>query len=97
MKKLVLILMGGMLQSCGEQPTADFSWSPETPRVNQEVTFVNTSVDANRYDWNLGNMTISRETNPSNTYTSPGDYIVDLTARNGLRSDVKTVVITVTP
>ena len=42
-------------------------------------------------------MKISSDANPKNVYATSGDFIVDLTARNGVKSDTKTVTITVVP
>ena len=97
MKKLTIIICIVLLSGCGKKPVANFTWSPQNPKAGQEVQFTNTSIDAKSYDWNLGNMKISSETNPKNTYTNAGDYIVDLTAHNGLKSDTKTIIITVSP
>jgi len=98
MKKIVILSFSILfLQSCGKKPEANFIWSPQNPKAGQEVQFTNTSADAKSYDWNLGNMIISSETNPKNTYTNAGDYIIDLTAHNGLKSDTKTVTITIYP
>lgn len=91
------MLIGALLVGCGKKPTANFSWTPQYPRAGEEVKFNNTSVDAKKYDWNLGNMKISSESNPKNIYATSGKYIIDLTARNGLKSDTKTVTITVAP
>lgn len=98
MKYIVSItLVGLLLSGCGKKPTANFTWSPKNPKAGQEVQFTNASVDAKKYDWNLGNMKISSEANPKNTYATAGNYIIDLAARNGLKSDTKTVTITVLP
>lgn len=86
-----------MLSGCGKKPQANFTWSPQSPKAGEEVQFTNTSADAKSYDWNLGNMKISSEVNPKNTYINAGEYIVDLTARNGLKSDTKTVTIIISP
>ena len=97
MKKLItLCCICFILQGCGKKPEANFTWSPQNPKAGQEVQFTNSSTDAKKYDWNLGNMKISSEKNPKNTYSSAGDYIVDLTAHNGLKSDTKTITINVT-
>ncbi len=98
MKNLIILSFACIiLQSCGKNPVADFTWSPQNPGAGQEVQFTNISLDAKSYDWNLGNMKVSRETNPKNTYINAGDYIIDLTAHNGLKSDTKTVTITISP
>ncbi len=85
------------MASCGKKPSANFTWSPLNPKPGQEVQFTSTSVDAKSYDWNLGNMKISSDANPKTTYTTAGDYIVDLMVHNGLKSDTKTVTISVKP
>lgn len=96
MKKLKLIIVASIFTiGCGKTPQSNFTYSPSNPKVGQEVQFANSSINAKSYDWNLGNMKISKEENPKNTYDQPGDYIVDLTAHNGLKSDTKTITITV--
>lgn len=97
MRNLILLLISLALISCGKKPTANFTWTPQNPKAGQEVQFTNTSIDAKKFDWNLGNMKISSEENPKNIYQNEGNYIIDLTARNGLNSDTKTVTITVSP
>lgn len=84
------------LASCGEQPTADFTWEPNEPKAGEEVKFTNLSIDAKSYSWNFGDMSIGDEKNPTHTYEKSGSYIVDLMAHNGLSSDEKTVTIKVT-
>ena len=96
MKKILsIILIALFLASCGKQPTANFTWSPQNPVAGQEVQFTNTSIDSKSYDWNLGDMNISSEENPKHTYTIPGNYIIDLLVHNGIKSDEKTVTITI--
>ena len=41
-------------------------------------------------------MSIGDETNPTHVYKRKGNYIIDLRAHYGLKSDEKTVTITVT-
>jgi len=98
MKKIVFIgCLCFLMQSCGKKPVADFSWSPQNPHAGEEIQFTNTSLDAKKYSWNLGDMTISDEKNPRHVYQNAGEYIIDLNAYNGLSSDVKTVTITILP
>jgi PKD repeat protein len=82
--------------ACSEKPKADFTWSPLEPKVGEEVNFKNLSINAKKYSWNLGNMAISKETNPIHIYESKGEYIIDLTAMKGVRSDMKTKTIKIT-
>jgi PKD repeat protein len=86
-----------ILTSCGKKPTSSFSWTPNTPKAGETVSFINKSSDAKKYDWNLGNMKISSEKEPQNTYDQPGQYIIDLTARNGAKSNESTQTITIVP
>jgi PKD repeat protein len=98
MKKLAgLLCICILLVSCGKKPEANFSWTPQKPKAGEEVNFINTTSNGKTYSWNLGNMKISSEENPKNIYDKEGEYIVDLTAHNGLKSDTKTLTITVVP
>ena len=83
--------------ACNKKPEADFTWSPQTPKVGQEVQFTNKTMDAKKYSWNLGNAKISDEENPRNSYDVAGNYTVDLTATSGAKSDTKTMTIEVIP
>jgi PKD repeat protein len=98
-KGLFFILMAFSLlifSSCGKEPTADFTWEPKVPKAGQEVKFTNLSLDANSYSWNFGDMSIGSDTNPIHIYKNKGSYIIDLSAHNGLKSNEKTVTITIT-
>ncbi len=98
MKIAHFVLVLGILLfmvSCGEEPTADFTWTPNEPKAGEEVKFTNLSNGAKSYSWNFGDMSIGDETNPTHTYEKSGSYIVDLMAHNGLKSDEKTVSIVV--
>jgi len=97
MKLIKVIIFCLALSSCGKNPKAEFSWSPQNPKAGQEVQFTNLSTDAKKFSWNLGDMNISSESNPKHTYQKSGDYIVDLNATSGLKTDIKTVTIIVTP
>jgi len=52
-----------------------------------EVSFVNTSELADTYTWDFGDGTTSTLKDPSNTYTSTGDYTVTLTATDSESGD----------
>ena len=92
----ILALLISFLCSCGKQPTADFTWEPKTPKAGQEVRFTNLSKDAKSYSWNFGDMSIGSETNPKHVYKIKGNYIIDLSAEDGIKTDEKTVTINVT-
>lgn len=80
------------------QVNANFSASPTEGCPPLVVTFTNTSTNATSYSWDLGNSTITSQTNPQTSYLSPGTYTVTLTASgpNG-STDVQTMTITVHP
>ncbi len=61
---------------------ADFTPSPANGQIPLNVTFSNNSINADTYYWTFGNNSSSSETNPSTTYTEPGEYIVTLIAEN---------------
>lgn len=92
-----IIILGFLffLASCGKPPEADFTWSPQEPASGQKVQFTNLSINAKSYSWNFGDMSIGSKENPTHVYEKPGNYIVDLTAHKGLKSDTKTVTINV--
>ena len=46
------------------------------------VTFINTSENADSYEWDFGDNTTSNSINPVKTFTQTGEYTVKLTARN---------------
>lgn len=93
---LMGLVLGFIMTSCGKDPVADFTWDPIEPKAGQEVKFTNLSTDAMSYSWNFGDMSIGDETNPIHVYERKGNYIIDLRAHNGLKSDEKTVTINVT-
>jgi len=94
-KALVILAFGLIFTACGSKPIADFTWSPEKPKVGEEVKFTNLSSVAKSYSWNFGDMSICDETNPTQVYEKHGNYIIDLAAHNGLLTDEKTVTISV--
>ncbi len=96
MKKLFVFLwLALILSSCGKKPIANFYWTPAVPKAGQEVTFTNLSTDATSFSWNFGDMSIGSSRNPTHIYKNPGEYIIDLSASSGLRSDIMTATIRV--
>jgi PKD repeat protein len=74
-------------------PTANFTWTPQTPIINQTVTFNASSSTPGwsktrgdyspitNYNWNFSDGTIIDTPNPviTHNYTEPGNYTVTLT------------------
>lgn len=58
------------------------SWSPNPPRENTPVRFVNGSVGATNYLWNFGDGSSSTATNPSHQYIATGTFTAELIAYN---------------
>lgn len=58
------------------------SWSPNPPRENTPVRFVNGSLGATNYLWNFGDGTSSTERNPSHQYLATGTFTAELIAFN---------------
>ncbi|MCF6297377.1 MAG: PKD domain-containing protein [Flavobacteriaceae bacterium] len=70
-------------------PTASFTESANTVDVSfANVTFTNTSTNANGYYWDFGDATTSTDQNPWHTYTQLGTYTVMQISINVLRYNV---------
>ncbi len=62
-------------------PTAQFTVNPTTACGSANVTITNSSVSATSYNWNFGNGNTSTLQNPpAQTYSTPGTYLISLTA-----------------
>jgi YD repeat-containing protein len=63
--------------SVAVNPTAEFDFNGSDLTVN----FINNSVNASTYTWDFGDANTSNENNPTHTYASGGNYLVNLTAQ----------------
>lgn len=79
---ILLALTASLLSlvSCEEEPVASFTVSSTLVGTNQNVTFTNTSADADHFEWFFGDGTSSTDENPTHSYSQQGNYIVTLVA-----------------
>jgi PKD repeat protein len=96
-KLLTPILMIVFLASCNKKPSAGFGFSTTVPLIDEEITFNNSSVDAESYSWDFGDGTSSEAISPKKAYAVEGTYNVTLTAyaSNGKKWNKKSQIITV--
>lgn len=82
MKKIIYIILAGALitMSCDRQPYADFFTSRTECEVGDIIYFTNNSMDADYFEWDLGDGYFTSEFNPSHIYQHEGCYTVSLTA-----------------
>ena len=78
-------------------PTADFTWTPNSPPVLDPVSFDGTASHSNNsggyiidYQWNFGDSTTGSGPTPSHAYAAAGTYNVTLTVEDdaGLTASV---------
>jgi PKD repeat protein len=87
MKKTIQMMLSAaalalLLTGCGVDPVADFTYDPSEVTVYDEVTFTNTSTDADSYSWDFGDLYTSTDENPVHMYKRTGTFTVTLTASN---------------
>lgn len=82
-----------LMMSCGKN-NVDFTWSPQSPRAGQLVTFSNTSESGEDWEWTFGDISTSTSKSPSKIYRKPGVYTVTLKV-DGKSNWTKTHTITV--
>lgn len=91
----------------GKQPVVDFTLTPDSPAVGQEVAFTSKVTDPATppltpytYAWAFGDGGTSTVQNPTHTYAAAGTYTVVLSVTNS-RGEVgtkeKVVTVTATP
>lgn len=69
------------------QPTANFSFQPSSPELDENVYLINQSQDATAYTWWLNGTNIGSSTNSSFIYNEEGAYVITLIATNDLCVD----------
>jgi len=90
---LTVLSVSLLITSCEEAPvpTAIFSTSID----GMEVTFTNSSTDADSYAWDFGDGGSSIDMNPVHTYAANADYSVSLTATGEGGDDIMTQTVTI--
>jgi S-layer protein (TIGR01567 family) len=78
-------------------PVANFSTNVSQGYAPLSVRFTDLSRNATAWNWNFGDGAYSTEQNPMHTYSSAGNYIVNLIVSNGKGTNSKTSNITVEP
>lgn len=83
-----------LLAACNKN-SVDFSYSPETPRAGEAVTFTNLSTSGKEWAWTFGDGTSSTLNNPTKTFRRAGTYTVTLKVDNKSGSvKARTIVVT---
>ena len=89
-------------------PQAQFTSSEDTTCVNSTISFTNNTLSGFGYNcngnafyhWDFGDGSISTQSNPTHSYNAPGNYMVVLTATNGVcgtSQDSTPIVVNETP
>ena len=73
-----------LVQACS-RPIAQFSYQGE-PKAPAEISFVNESEKAERYEWDFGDGNTSQDSMPTHRYRSSGNYLVQLKAYKGKKA-----------
>lgn len=84
-----------------EPLNADFTFSPQSPIIDQAVQFTDTTQPSQgavieQWSWNFGDGTTSLEQNPTHVFTQPGTFTVELTVTDNFnRSNTTAKQVTV--
>jgi len=76
---------------------ADFTYSPSSPVVGQEIQFLDNSQGApTSWQWDFGDGAKSTSKNPTHTYSQAGTFNVKLTVSDGVNPNTTTKSVSVT-
>ncbi len=78
-------------------PNSSFEVDSSEGCVPLTVNFTNNSTGANSYYWNFGDGSSSTEESPSHTYSTEGQYVVQLVVTGNGGNDISDLTITVYP
>lgn len=98
MFKPVLPLLFAVLAlgACAVKPVASFTVPAQKLVAPVVVSFDNTSMKAERYEWDFGDGATSTEASPKHTYAHSGNYTVTLKATKGNKTVTRKQMIQVT-
>jgi len=100
MKNKQLVPLLGILftlsLSCQRLPEPDFSFVPEeNPEAGDSIVFINSSADADSYQWEFGDGGTSSQESPVYIYEQAGIYNVKLTAYNKAGEESASRILTI--
>ncbi|MEI6411310.1 MAG: peptidylprolyl isomerase [Bacteroidota bacterium] len=98
MKQLFFPILAAalLLSSCAVKPKASFTVPVTKVQAPADVTFTNTSLKADAYEWDFGDGGTSTEMSPTHTYKHSGNYAVVLKAKKGTKTVVSKQMFQVT-
>ncbi|MEO1259424.1 MAG: peptidylprolyl isomerase [Bacteroidota bacterium] len=90
MQRIIFIFLAIVSVMACNKPIADFAYSSDEDGLVApiELKFENKSEKAESYMWDFGDGKTSTEISPKHTYTSSGNYAVQLVATKGKKSAV---------
>lgn len=76
-------------------PEAEFNIPEQTYSIGDRVQLINSSANATHYKWDFNDVTTDSNLNTYHSWTSPGEFHIQLIASNGICSDTATSTINV--
>lgn len=82
-----------IMTACEYYPESDFYADKYEVVVNERIYFTNTSDNADSYEWDFGDGTISFNYDASHSYEAPGTYVVTLYAFMDDKESVSSITV----
>ncbi len=79
---IILIIPSLVMVSCKKQPTACLSADKTSINVGETVNFSSCATDAESVSWDFGNGSKAEGNSASQTFNTPGSYLVTMTAKS---------------
>ena len=83
MNRNYFLFLSILLMTACARPIADFTIEAENYTAPVAIQFNNTSQQAEQYEWDFGDGSVSEEISPAHRYGSSGNYLVILKAKKG--------------